>query len=184
MSETATVLVVEDRTDLANLYAEWLGDRHEVRTATDGRAALAAVDDGVDAALLDRRMPEVSGDEVLATLRDRGHDVRAAMVTAVDPGFDVIDMPFDDYVSKPVTREELVETVDGLLALREYSELQLELSSKRVKHSVLAGEKRRVELEESEEFARLEAEIADLEARLDDIEAEHPEYGPQFERIR
>ena len=178
------MLVVEDEREVADLYRAWLDDRYVVRTATDGATALERVDDCVDVALLDRRMPEMSGDEVLAALRRQNYDVRAAMVTAADPEFDLVGMEFDDYVTKPVDGEELVETVEGLLALREYSDLQLELSSKRVKHSVLAGEKRRVELEESEEFRALEDEITELERRLDSIETEHPNYATQFERIR
>lgn len=180
----ATVLVVEDDPDLAALYAEWLADDYDVRVVNGGRRALEVLDDSVDVALLDRRMDDVSGDEVLDAIRSRGHDCRAAMVTAVDPGFDVVDVPFDDYLAKPVSRADLRETVAGLVAVGEYSRLRLELSSKRVRRSVLCGEKRRVELEESDEFDRLEGEIEALEERLAEIEAEHPEYVPVFDRIR
>jgi DNA-binding response OmpR family regulator len=183
--DRTTVLVVEDDADLAALYAEWLADDYEVLVAHSGREALSVLaDEAVDVALLDRRMGGVSGDEVLDAIRSRGHDCRAAMVTAVDPGFEVVDMSFDDYLSKPVRREELRETVAGLAALSEYSTLQLELSSKRVRRSVLRGEKRPAELEESERFERLEAEIAALEERLSNIEADHPEYESLFDRIR
>ena len=184
MTAEPTVLLVDDQPRVVEAFAHWLGDDYEVRRATDGEEALERVDDTVDVVLLDRRMPEMSGDEVLAALRRQNYDVRAAMVTAADPEFDLVGMEFDDYVTKPVDGEELVETVEGLLALREYSDLQLELSSKRVKHSVLAGEKRRVELEESEEFRALEDEITELERRLDSIETSHPRYESQFERIQ
>jgi DNA-binding response OmpR family regulator len=183
--ERPTVLVVEDEPDLAALYAEWLADDYDVRVAHGGREALNRLEkDGADVALLDRRMDGISGDEVLEAIRSRGHDCRAAMVTAVDPGFEVVDMPFDDYLAKPVSREGLCETVSGLVALKSYSELQLELSSKRVRRSVLRGEKRRAELAASEEFDRLEAEIEALEAELAEIEAAHPDHGPLFEQIR
>ncbi|TKX52052.1 response regulator, partial [Halorubrum sp. SS7] len=58
------VLVVEDEPDLADLYAAWLGDEYRVRTAYGGREALDQLDetdDEVDAILLDRRMPGLSG---------------------------------------------------------------------------------------------------------------------------
>lgn len=183
--EPATVLVVDDDPDLAALYAEWLADDYDVRVAHGGRRALAVLDETpVNVALLDRRMGDVSGDEVLAAIQNRGHDCRTAMVTAVGPDFDVVDMPFDDYLEKPVSRAELRETVAGLVALDEYATLRLELSSNRVRRSVLRGEKRRVELDESEEFDRLEGEIEALEERLEEIESEYPEYVPVFERIR
>ena len=184
MRDSSTVLVVEDETELAELYGLWLADDYDVRTATDGETALELVDDDVDVALLDRMMPDITGDEVLTELRSRGHDCRVAMVTSVDPDFDIVEMGFDDYLSKPVTEAELCETVDGLLALVEYSELRLELSSKRVRHSVLRGEKRQAELNDSEVFDRLEQEIADLESRLAGIESDHPDYQPLFERVR
>jgi len=180
----ATVLIVEDEVELAALYREWLSDHYEVRVANEGKEALDLIDRDVDVALLDRRMPGMSGDEVLEAIRNRGYDCRTAMVTAVDPDFDVVDIPFDDYLSKPVSGETLIETIEALLALDEYSELHVDLSSKQVRRSVLVGEKREPELEESEEFARLEEEIDELESKLEEIEDEHPEYGPVFERIR
>ncbi|MEF8818621.1 MAG: response regulator [Haloferacaceae archaeon] len=184
-AEPATVLVVDDDPDVTALYAEWLADDYDVRVAHDGRRALAVLDEvPVDVALLDRRMDDVSGDEVLAAIRSRGHDCRVAMVTAVEPDFDLVDVPFDDYLGKPVSRTELRATVAGLVALEEYAALHLELSSKRVRRSVLRGEKRRVELEESEAFERLNDEIERLEERLADIERDHPEYVSAFEQIK
>jgi len=102
------VLVVEDEPDLADLYAAWLGDEYRVRTAYGGQEALDELDeadDEVDAILLDRRMPGLSGDEVLAAVRERGIDCRVAMVTAVEPDFDILKMGFDDYLVKPVTSD-------------------------------------------------------------------------------
>jgi CheY-like chemotaxis protein len=40
-------------------------EEYEVRTATGGPEALDLVDEEVDVALLDRRMPRMSGDELL-----------------------------------------------------------------------------------------------------------------------
>ncbi|MEF8774263.1 MAG: bacterio-opsin activator domain-containing protein, partial [Halobacteriales archaeon] len=109
------VLAVDDDEDLADTYALWLENRYEVRTAYGGEQALDALDGAVDVVLLDRRMPQVSGDEVLATLEERDLDVRVSMLTAVAPDSDVVDLPFDEYLVKPVTKEELVAVVDDLL---------------------------------------------------------------------
>lgn len=112
-----TVLVVEDEEAVVEAYAMWLSDVAEVRTATGGREALELLDDDVDAVLLDRRMPDLTGDETLAEMRERGYDCRVAMVTAVDPDVDVgtVDASFDTYLTKPVTREEIVDAVEKLL---------------------------------------------------------------------
>jgi DNA-binding response OmpR family regulator len=91
------------------------------------------------------------------------------MVTAVNPDFDIVELGIDDYVVKPVGRENLHETVDRLLALDAYDERQRELSSLKVKRNVLELEKSNAELADSDEFARLERRIAELEAELADM---------------
>jgi two-component system response regulator AdeR len=121
MTESETVvLVVDDEADVADSYAAIVGSRYEVRTAYSGEEALSKVDSDVEVVLLDRRMPDLLGADVLERIRDRGLDVSVAMVTAVDPDIDIIDMKFDDYVVKPVTRTEVLETVQRLLRVAEY----------------------------------------------------------------
>lgn len=169
MATGTKVLVVDDEASLADLYATWLEGDREVETAYGGREALEMVDSDTDIVLLDRRMPEVSGDEVLKTIRDRKLDCRVAMVTAVDPAFDILEMPFDAYISKPVPREELEATVERLEALSTYEERfqrHFSLVSKRV---ALEAEHARTELEENEEYQRLLEEIAAVEEELERI---------------
>ncbi|ELZ35735.1 response regulator receiver protein [Halorubrum distributum JCM 10118] len=165
------VLVVEDEPDLADLYAAWLGDEYRVRTAYGGREALDQLDeadDEVDAILLDRRMPGLSGDEVLTAVRDRGIDCRVAMVTAVEPDFDILEMGFDDYLVKPVTSDTLRETVEGLLRRGEYDTEVQELFSLTSKKAMLESEKSASDLADNEEYQRLTERIAELRERADE----------------
>lgn len=165
------VLVVEDEPDLADLYAAWLGDEYRVRTAYGGREALDQLDevDGeVDAILLDRRMPGLSGDEVLTAVRERGIDCRVAMVTAVEPDFDILEMGFDDYLVKPVTSDTLRETVEGLLRRGEYDTEIQELFALTSKKAMLESEKSASELAENEEYQRLTDRIGALRDRADE----------------
>lgn len=115
-----TVLIVDDEPEITDLYAQWLADEYEVRTAAGGSEALDLLDGDVDAILLDRRMPGTCGDELLAEIRETGSDCPVAMVTAVEPGEDVLEMAFDDYLVKPVFEADLRETVERLLARRAY----------------------------------------------------------------
>jgi DNA-binding response OmpR family regulator len=163
--------VVEDEPDLADLYAAWLGDEYRVRTAYGGREALDQldeVDDEVDAILLDRRMPGLSGDEVLTAVRERGIDCRVAMVTAVEPDFDILEMGFDDYLVKPVTSETLRETVEGLLRRGEYDSEVQELFSLTSKKAMLESEKSASDLADNEEYQRLTGRIDELRERADE----------------
>ena len=117
-----TVLVVDDDRALADTCEYWLRDEYDVRVAYGGTQALEQVDDGIDVVLLDRRMPGVSGDDVLAEIDARGLDCRVAMMTAVAPDTDIVEMPFDEYLVKPVDEESVTETVEELLVRAEFDE--------------------------------------------------------------
>jgi DNA-binding response OmpR family regulator len=163
-----TVLVVDDEADLADLYAAWLTDEYDVRTAYGGQDALEELDDAVDVALIDRLMPDMSGDEVLSELREAGHDCRVAMVTAVEPDFDIIEMGFDDYLVKPVRRDELTETVESLLSRATYDNQLRDYFALASKRAALESQKSERELAESEPYEGLTTEFERLRAELDE----------------
>jgi DNA-binding response OmpR family regulator len=165
--ERPLVLIVEDEPDLADLYATWLGSEYRVRTAYGGRGALDSLDDEVSVILLDRRMPDLSGDEVLAAVRERGIDCRVAMVTAVEPDFDIIEMGFDDYLVKPVSREDLTGTVEKLLLRSDYDDGVQELFALASKKALLESEKGPAALEHNEEYRELGDELDQLRSDLD-----------------
>jgi len=162
------VLVVEDESDLADLYATWLKTDYRVRTAYGGEEALEQLDDEISVMLLDRRMPGLSGDEVLDAARERGIECPVSMVTAVEPDFDIIDMGFDTYLVKPVTRDTLLETVEDLLARNSYDEGVQELYSLASKKALLESEKGRSSLEDNEEYQELSQRLDELRDELDE----------------
>lgn len=168
-SADPSILVVEDEDDLADMYAAYLDDQYDVTVAYSGQEALDTVDDTYDIVLLDRRMPVVSGNEVLAYIEEEGFECRVAMVTAVNPDFDIIDLRIDDYLVKPVSRDAVQQTVERLLTLDEYNERMQVLTSKKLKRNVLEVEKTKAELSESEEFQRLNEEIDELAQEVDEI---------------
>jgi DNA-binding response OmpR family regulator len=113
-STDVSVLLVEDEPDLADLFRVYLTPEYTVRVAHDGTEALNTINETIDVVLLDRRMPGMSGHDVLDTIRSKGYDTRVAMLTAVEPDEDIIEMPFDDYRKKPISKEELRTLVEGL----------------------------------------------------------------------
>jgi DNA-binding response OmpR family regulator len=156
-SGEGTILVVDDEREVTDAYALRLRRRYaDVRTAYGGEEALAAMDeDGdVDVVLLDRRMP-YSGDRVLRELRDRGYDCRVIMVTAVDPGYGIVDMPFDDYLCKPIDREDMFAAIDQQLAAASYDDPMTEFFALTAKLSVLEAEHTPEQLDESGEYVRM-----------------------------
>ncbi|MBV0922845.1 response regulator [Halomicroarcula limicola] len=170
--DPTTVLVVEDERHLADLYTDYLDDSYEVKTAYSGEEGIAMLSDDVDIVLLDRRMPVVSGNEVLAEIEERGLPCRVAMVTAVDPDFDILEMRVDDYLVKPVTREDLFSVVERLRKIASYSDNLQELTTRKLKRNVLRVEKTQTELDESERYQRLQTEIGEIEERVDELSAE------------
>ncbi|WP_416839459.1 response regulator transcription factor [Haloferax sp. DFSO52] len=167
-AEQPLVLVVEDEPDLADLYATWLRDDYRVRVAYGGREALDELDDEVDVVLLDRRMPDLSGDEALTEIRNHGFDCRVAMVTAVEPDFDIIAMGFDDYLVKPVSREALTDTVSNLILRNTYDVGIQDLFSLASKKALLESEKDETTLKDNDEYQRLTEQLDRLKNELDD----------------
>ncbi|SDJ94875.1 HalX domain-containing protein [Natronorubrum texcoconense] len=168
MSENLEVLVVDDESRLADLFAAWLQSEWRADTAYDGEEALEKMADSVEVVLLDRRMPGLSGDEVLAKIRDAGYDSRVVMVTAVDPDFDIIEMGFDDYLVKPVSKDELVDIVDNVADRSEYESDIQEYYALVSKKALLESEKADRELADNEEYQELHERVAELEKRVDE----------------
>ncbi|ELY86529.1 response regulator receiver protein [Natrialba hulunbeirensis JCM 10989] len=171
-TDTPTVLIVEDEPDLANLYTVWLGDEYDTRTASNGSEALELIDDSVDVVLLDRRMPELSGDTVLETIGEREVECRVAMVTAVEPDFDIVSMGFDDYLVKPVSKDELLQAVERLEVRATYDEELQELFTLAEKKALLDTEKTPKQLADSEAYERLEAQLAGSRVELSTVVAD------------
>lgn len=167
-----SVLVVDDEPPLAEAFASALAGKYDVTTAHSGEDALAQLDPGIDVVLLDRRMPDMAGDEVLDRMHRRSVDPRIALVTAVQPDFDIIEMGIDHYLVKPVDGDTLNQAVDTLVALDTYRDAKAKLSTKRLKRNVLEVEKTGDELADNAAYQELEAEIETLEHEIATIEAD------------
>jgi DNA-binding response OmpR family regulator len=180
-----TVLVVEDQEKLADLYETWLAAEYHVRIAHTMKEAEELLDGDIDVALLDRRLPGGSGGDVLKMIRDAGIDARVAMVTAVDPDFDILEMGFDDYVVKPVTETDLRGIVGGLLDRDRYSDDVQHYYALASKRATLESEKSADELDASPEYDELLAELTDLQASLRDRagELDESDYEALFREL-
>jgi len=178
----ATVLVVDDEQKVADVQALTLGHTYETRVAYGGREALETYDESVDAVVLDRRMPDVHGDDVLAEIRERGDDTVVVMLTAVDPDLNILEMEFDDYLTKPVDAETLVDALERHLDTRTEDDPRLtEFFSTVSKLDVLESELPRGELADSEEYAALKTRAEELATELD---ADHDDFQELVDTFR
>lgn len=120
MSETHTILVIEDDDHLSRLLKESLTMAgHNVLTASDGKSGLAVFEsDRPDLLLLDVMMPWMDGWQVLERLRQVS-DTPVIMLTSLDSVADRLHgfaLGVDDYVSKPFSLAELNARVKAVLA--------------------------------------------------------------------
>ncbi|MFC6786675.1 response regulator transcription factor [Halobaculum halobium] len=165
------VLVVDDEVDIRELYADQLAGEYDVSTAASGPEALDVLDDSVDVVLLDRRMPGLHGDDTVERIRATGVDVRVAAVTGVGADLDVVGLPIDAYLEKPVDRSELLDAVDRLVRVARYDDRVRRYFAVMHKQAVLEDSGVVRTDGEYGELARrreaLEAGIDDLHARLD-----------------
>ncbi|MFB6311196.1 MAG: response regulator [Salinirussus sp.] len=165
-----TVLVADDDEELAALIADWLEPRFKVYVVHDGDDAMDMLEaEDIDCVLLDQAMPDKSGDEVLATLRDRGEMLPVALLTGHSQDTDVIGRGYDEYLEKPVTRETVLSTVEDLLEQPSRHELWQEVSELRVKKNILEAERSDRELQDDEQYLRVVERMEYLEDRLGEL---------------
>ena len=124
-ARTATVLVVDDDESNRDVLGRVLQSRgYAVVLARSGPEALQIVDSQpIDLVLLDIMMPDVSGLDVLRSLRE--HHARTAlpviMATAKDQPQDVVEalkMGANDYVTKPLDFAVVMARTEAQLSLK------------------------------------------------------------------
>ncbi|WP_028747958.1 sigma-54-dependent transcriptional regulator [Rhizobium mesoamericanum] len=121
----ATVLIVDDDAAMRETLAETIADLgHRPITADGGHAALAIVKrQPVEAVLLDLRMPDLDGLEVLGRLRaiSPGRALSIAILTAHAGATNTIEamrLGAFDHLTKPIGREDLVSLLARMVRTR------------------------------------------------------------------
>lgn len=117
------ILLVDDNEQNLELLEAYLDDLHgTTATAVDGHEALVAIGSRrPDLILLDVMMPRMSGFQLCQKLKSdpatRG--IKVVLVTALNELSDVergADVGADGFLSKPVSRQDLLETIRRCLA--------------------------------------------------------------------
>ena len=128
---TLTVLLVEDENRVASLVTKGLGARgFEVLRVASGGEAEAAISVEIDIVVLDLRLPDIDGLEVLRRIREQTPRLPVVIVTARGDETDRVvglELGADDYVVKPFSPRELVARVRAVLRRTERVETDTEL---------------------------------------------------------
>ena len=118
MSSKPRVLIVDDEERFRTTLAKLLTVRDlEVKTAASGREALEELKAGpCDVVLLDVKMPEMSGVEVLAEIKKIDRNLEVIILTghaSVDVAVEIMRLGGYEYLLKPCPMEELMEKIDA-----------------------------------------------------------------------
>ena len=114
------VLVVDDEKLIRWSLKESLQkEGYKVTTVEDGRSALKAVEEeDFDVVLLDFKLPDIDGLQVLSQIRAMGRDLPVIMITShstVDHAVSAMKAGASDYISKPFRNEDIGYRVERVL---------------------------------------------------------------------
>src|SRR5438094_708294 len=107
---------------------------HEVTVCPDGKAALKALEKSVfDAAILDLRMPGMSGMEVLEHLKQTTPDTEAIVMTghaSMETAIEAVRLGAFDYITKPCKLAEIDAVLRKAADKRELKNKNLALQTR------------------------------------------------------
>ena len=118
------MLVVDDDPGLAKLITEFLEGRgFEASSAPNGNKAIEKVLSGFpELVLLDLRLPDMTGVEVLKRIKEINEDIAVIVVTGYggeQVAVDLIKAGALDYISKPFEFEALLTSIKNTLKIRD-----------------------------------------------------------------
>jgi len=120
---------------------------------------------------------------VLTAIREAGYDARVAMLTAVEPDVDIVDMLFDDYKTKPVMKAELCALVEVLLRRAEFDERSQEFFALASKKAALEAAGNAGTEEYEELIDRVETVREQVDDTLDELSARDAFVEVPFESL-
>jgi DNA-binding NtrC family response regulator len=128
----ASILLIDDDDSLRRVMEFSLTEAgHAVRTAASGEDGLRLFEkDTFDAVITDITMPGMSGMEVLATVHQRDAHIPVIVITAygtIESAVEAMKQGAFDYITKPVSRDELRLTLEKAVRMRRLEKENVEL---------------------------------------------------------
>ncbi|HOA75699.1 MAG TPA: sigma-54 dependent transcriptional regulator [Phycisphaerae bacterium] len=129
------VLIIEDESLIRwSLQQKFQQRGYEVTEAENGEAALEALQAGeYDLIMLDYKLPDMTGLDILRRMRDMGKETVVIMITAfsnIEDAVEAIKLGAFDYVAKPFQMDQLLITVDKALETTQLRRQVRELRSR------------------------------------------------------
>ncbi len=112
------VLFVEDEPALRFSYERFFRHRYDLSFAATGAEAIDHLRAGhPDVLVLDMRLPDTDGVDLLRRVREQRPDLPVLVTTAyvsMEPRLRVLDLPFEGYLIKPFELRDLGDRIDAL----------------------------------------------------------------------
>jgi DNA-binding response OmpR family regulator len=112
------VLFVEDEPALRFSYERYFRNRYELAFAANGAEAMACLSASEpDVVVMDMRLPDTDGVDLLRRVRELRPNVPVLVTTAyisMEPRLRVLDLPFNGYLVKPFELRDLGDRIDGI----------------------------------------------------------------------
>jgi signal transduction histidine kinase len=118
------ILVVDDNADFVGLIRKILEKKgFQVSVALDGGTAIEKViSDIPELVLLDLKLPDISGEEVLIRIKEIDKDIAIVIITGHGGEQVAVDMMRKgaiDFLSKPIDHESFLSSIDNALEIRD-----------------------------------------------------------------
>jgi DNA-binding response OmpR family regulator len=111
------VLFIEDEHALRTSYERYFRPRYDMAFARTGAEALSVLPQcRPDVAVVDMRLPDTDGIDLLRRLRTILPDLPVVITTAyvsIEPQLRVLDIPYSGYMVKPFDLDELGQRIDA-----------------------------------------------------------------------
>lgn len=131
MNVRPKILVVDDEKSMRDSMRMLLKDRYSVLLAGSGREAIEVIKkESIDLVLLDIRLPEIDGIEVLKIIKGMDESIEVIMVTAVitvGKAVEAVRHGAYDYITKPFDIQSLTEQVEKIVEKRSLSRENISL---------------------------------------------------------
>jgi len=117
------ILVIDDEGVICDACRLVLAEKgHGVDHCLTGKAGLLAIEGGTyDVVLLDMKLPDIDGTEVLKAVREKTPAPRVIVMTGystMSNAINAMKLGAADYLSKPFTDDELIEAIEKSCANR------------------------------------------------------------------
>jgi DNA-binding NtrC family response regulator len=114
-----TILIVDDDESMRDTLEALMKKDFNILKASDGRSAIDTIkNNDIDVALLDIRLPDINGMDVLKEIKENNEDIDVIIITAVreiDTAVKAVKLGAYDYITKDFDYDDVINRINRLI---------------------------------------------------------------------